>query len=193
MEPADFDISPYMQTVPMTPGQPNPMLIHDEQKHIRDIQQMMQTVHQSVVMPSSRFNPNLMEILTSAREQLAEETHRVSQDYALQKMTPVAREKYEPVFKLLGINVRMIMDRKLEGPPDWKLSAVVKGHHIRVIWSATEHDPGCSLAVWDAMVAALLDEIAYHERSRSHGAQPTSDSASAASTGQLGTCSAGTA
>lgn len=75
---------------------------------------------------------------------------------AFRYMNPIAREKYEPVFKLLGIRCRY-SGASYNGQ-GWSIHKnSVKGTALRQSWSAPLEDPGCSLAVWDAMVGELLD------------------------------------
>ncbi|HXS14441.1 MAG TPA: hypothetical protein VN734_17210 [Acidobacteriaceae bacterium] len=71
------------------------------------------------------------------------------QKTALSKMNPIARDKYEPIFKLLEIQIRFVAGH-------WTLFKDTRTQS----WQAPLGDPGCSLMTWDAMVSELLDEVA---------------------------------
>ena len=83
---------------------------------------------------------------------------------ALGHMNPIAREKFEPLFKLLDIKIRF--SRMPWGKArKWVIAKVPPGElPIRMEWTAPENDPGCALATWDAMVSELLDEVAHRAR-----------------------------
>ena len=76
---------------------------------------------------------------------------------ALKKMNPIAREKYEPVFKLLNIKLRYGAIGSLG--PDWTIQKqAANGLQYRMTWSAPTDDVGCALSTWDSMVGELLDQ-----------------------------------
>ncbi len=82
-----------------------------------------------------------------------------AQKEGLSKMNPIAREKFAPVFKLLEIRVRYVNNIR-SGDSHWVIQKATRsGLQYRQEWSAPAHDPGCSLAAWDAMVGELLDNI----------------------------------
>jgi hypothetical protein len=84
-------------------------------------------------------------------------THEEVLQISLRKMNPIAREKYEPVFKLLGINLRYTGDTYRE--PGWVIQKqAANGKQYRMTWSSPENDIGCALSTWDAMVGELLDQ-----------------------------------
>lgn len=105
-----------------------------------------------------------------------------AQKYGLDNMNPIAREKYEPIFKLLDIKIRFT--NTLYGTSrQWLIAKQPTDQGARMIrmeWSSPSTDPGCALATWDAMVAELLDEVAR----RGDAKQRLPDSAGVASTGQ---------
>jgi hypothetical protein len=76
---------------------------------------------------------------------------------SLRKMNPIAREKYEPVFKLLGIKLRYT-GHDFRGPGWIIQKQAANGKQYRMTWSSPENDIGCALSTWDAMVGELLDQ-----------------------------------
>lgn len=83
-----------------------------------------------------------------------------AQDMALMSMNPIARHKYEELFKILEIKVRFV--NMVRGTfCSWILAKEMPNAGIvRQEWSAPSKDPGCSLRTWDAMVSELMDEVA---------------------------------
>lgn len=83
-----------------------------------------------------------------------------AQDIALMSMNPIARHKYEALFRILEIKVRFAnLVRGVDC--SWILvKEVPDASPVRQEWTAPSKDPGCSLKTWDAMVAELLDEVA---------------------------------
>lgn len=83
---------------------------------------------------------------------------------SLAMMNPIAREKYRPIFELTGIRVlcdNLIPHAFTDHEVQWALIGhTIKGQKVRMSF-ATTGDPGGPLGVWDAMVAALLDQIAH--------------------------------
>lgn len=95
---------------------------------------------------------------------LDEESPRAddAQAQAIKHMNPIARHKFETLFKLLGIKVRMVNMSRGTGT-EWILAKMSSKGMVRQEWSAPSQDPGCSFRTWDAMVSELLDEITRRE------------------------------
>jgi hypothetical protein len=84
----------------------------------------------------------------------------VLQASALAKMNPIARDKFEPLFQMMNIQVRFEVSPHWTSASMWRLTRVEPGKPVvSMSWSAPNTDPGCGLATWDAMVSELLDEI----------------------------------
>lgn len=99
---------------------------------------------------------------------LDEESERAdaAQQEALKNMNPLARFKYEALFRVLEIKVRYVpMGRSSVAGSQWILAKFVrdKGVPVRQEWSAPSKDPGCSLKTWDAMMSELMDEVTRRE------------------------------
>lgn len=93
---------------------------------------------------------------------LDEESPRAdaAQDSALKAMNPIARHRFEPVIKLMGIKVRFT-NASYTQVKQWILARMGKdGSMIRQEWTAPSKDPGCSLLTWQAMIGEFLDEVA---------------------------------
>lgn len=97
------------------------------------------------------FDPyRAMELVNSYDQQ--------AQDLALTKMNPIARAKFEPIFKLLDIKIRCAAEM---GGAVWLIAKMAKnGKMYRQSWGVDTTDPGGSLRVWDCMVSELMDTIA---------------------------------
>lgn len=88
------------------------------------------------------------------------ENPSVLQERALKQMNPIARDKYESLFEMLHIQVRYSVSPHWNSGNMWELRRIEPGKAVVTMsWSAPDHDPGCGLATWDAMVSELLDEI----------------------------------
>lgn len=86
---------------------------------------------------------------------------RQAQDHGLMNMNQIARAKYAPLFDLLDIKLRFTHAGVSGMVKQWVIAKFGKnGLVCRQEWTAPNHDPGCSLRTWDAMVAELLDEVA---------------------------------
>lgn len=81
------------------------------------------------------------------------------QDEALRAMNPIARERYEAVFKLLGIKLRRINHVQLGS--GWLLAQQLRsGKQHRMEWTSTASDPAGSLRLWETVVSEFTDEVA---------------------------------
>lgn len=88
------------------------------------------------------------------------ENPSVLQERALKQMNPIARDKFEPLFEMMNIQVRYAVSPHWNSSNMWELRRIEPGKPVVTMsWSAPDHDPGCGLATWDAMVSELLDEI----------------------------------
>lgn len=95
-----------------------------------------------------------------ALDEVSERADEAQKD-ALAAMNPLARFKFQELFKILEIKVRFTnMARAAGGGTAWILAKMgADGKMIRQEWSAPSKDPGCSLRTWEAMMGELMDEI----------------------------------
>lgn len=93
------------------------------------------------------------------------ELHRT----AVLQMNALARHKYEGLFKILEIKIVHLS--KSFGGSVWRMSKKTSHGIATQEWSAPSKDPACSLRMWDAMVAELMDEV-----TRREGIDVTTDS-----------------
>jgi hypothetical protein len=84
---------------------------------------------------------------------------KMQHDRALDAMNQLAREKYEPVFQLMGISLTapwILAMSIVSHPSEWKMEIDLDGKTYRHVWDMLKDDP----AEWDAEVGYLLDKVA---------------------------------
>jgi hypothetical protein len=84
---------------------------------------------------------------------------KMQHDRALDAMNQLAREKYEPVFQLMGISLTapwILQMSVVSHPSEWKMEIDLDGKTYRHVWDMLKDDP----AEWDAEVGYLLDKVA---------------------------------
>jgi hypothetical protein len=84
---------------------------------------------------------------------------RMQHERALGAMNSLAREKYEPVFQLMGISLKApwILSMSLVSHPiEWTMEIDLDGKTYRHVWDMLSGEP----AEWDAEVGYLLDKVA---------------------------------
>jgi hypothetical protein len=84
---------------------------------------------------------------------------KMQHERALEAMNQLAREKYEPVFQLMGISLTapwILAMGIVSRPSEWKMEIDLDGKTYRHVWDMLKDDP----AEWDAEVGYLLDKVA---------------------------------
>lgn len=84
---------------------------------------------------------------------------QMAHDRALSMMNQYVREKYEPVFQLMGIKLTAPWVPPVSigaHPCEWKMEIDLDGNAYRHVWDMLDDSP----AEWDAEVGYLIDKVA---------------------------------
>lgn len=173
LPPFQTEFSKMAQQFGIDPAQLSQIIAADPELYVRLQQSFIDRARSQASMPPVGYdqqqlrglvqnfasNPPPNVFIQQPRVPSTEELH----EEAMKHMNPIAREKYEPVFKLLGIKARWTGYTRTPNPC-WVLQKSARdGKQFRQEWSTPSDDPAGSLALWDAMVGYLLDNIKNYE------------------------------